>query len=303
MSILLTAALFAAPAAASAPPAAAPAAQTIACPIGGAEFRYSARPPGIVIGERPDGRPYGQGAFPAALPECPGNGLVLYKEYSAEEVARLEPLVASEGYRALLKDDTQYYRAYWLMREMGEEPQRYLWALLQASWEAEGKPELRARYLGELAEASAKVPARTNDLNWIGMEARSINALRELGRFDEAAARLAKVPLASLQAPMPTGAAATKPAIAQARVRRGWLSFLNGLKGAIEAKDGSLEPLALLPRNVALARCIDMAAALNAGDKAFCEKQATAVEEYRAARSKMAKELEALKRSREVSGR
>jgi hypothetical protein len=304
MSFLLTAALFAAPAASiQAAAAPAPVAQTIACPVGGTSFRYTPMRPGPAVGERPDGRPYAEGVFPLRLPECPDNGLVLYKEYSAEEVAKLEPLIASESYAALRKQDSQYYRAYWLMKEMGVEPQRYLLALLQASWEAEGKPELRTRYLAELAAESEKVGARPTDLNWIGMEARAVNALRELGRFDEAAARLAKVPLAALEVPMPTGAAATKEAVAKARVRRGWLNLLNGLKAAIEAKDSTMEPLTLLPRTVAFARCLDRQDVLSAADKGFCEKESAAVEGYRAARAKLAKEMDALKRSREASGR
>jgi hypothetical protein len=271
------------------------------CPLGGAAFTYAPPAPRTATGERPDGMPYGRGITP--LPECPDNGLVLYKDYEGEEVTKLEPLVASEGYQALRKEDTQYYRAYWLMREMGEAPGRYLWALLQASWEAQDRPELRQRYLAELAEASAKVPAKPSDLNWVGMEGRAINALRELGRFDEAAARLAKVPLKSLDVTMPTGEAATPEAIAKVRQRRGWLAFFRALEPVIARKDASLEPLELLPRSVAFGRCADQADALDAPGKAFCEKEAAAVEAFRTERDRLAKETDALRRSREASGR
>ncbi|HEY0113916.1 MAG TPA: hypothetical protein VGB59_12320 [Allosphingosinicella sp.] len=289
-------------AALSAPAFAAPAARQMKCPVGGATFSFTPGEPVSVYGERPDGRPYGL-AKVLPLPECPGNGLVLYKDYEAEEVAKLEPLVASEAYQGLRKGDTQYYRAYWLMREMGLEPQRYLWALLQASWEADGDPELRKRYLAELAEASGKVPASLDDLNWIGMEGRAINALRELGRFDEAKARLAKVPLQKLDVKMPTGEAATPQAMAHVRTRRGWLAFFQGMKPVLERQDGSLEPVDLLPRNVALTRCAEAADKLDERGRAFCEKEAEAVEQLRLARAKAAKELDALKRSRETSGR
>ena len=213
-------------------------------------------------------------------------------------MARLEPLIASEAYQALRKDDTPYYRAYWLMREMGVEPERYLWALLQASWEAEGKPELRSRYLAELVEASAKVPPRPTDLAWIGMEGRAINALRELGRFDEALARLDKVPLAALAAP----AAGSEPD-AQARSRRGWQQYFAGMRTAIERKDKGLEPIDLLPRSVAYGRCLDEAGKLDEIGRAFCEKESAGVAELKTARAKQAKELEALRQSREASGR
>lgn len=303
MRLLTLAAGFGMLAFAVSAPAGTPVVQKMTCPIGGKSFDFQTAASYSTYGERPDGKPYGSWPFPLALPECPDNGLVLYKEYEADEVAKLEPLIASEAYQALRQGDTQYYRAYWLMREMGMAPERYLWALLQASWEAEGKPELRTRYLTELAEASAKVERKPSDLNWIGMEGRAINALRELGRFDEAAARLAAVPVQSLEGTMPSGAAATPEAIAKARVRRGWLIFFRAMKPAIERKDSSLEPLDLIPRSVAFQRCLDAAAGLDESGKAFCEKEAAAIEEYRTSRDKMAKELEALRSSREASGR
>ena len=294
-------AAFAGPLAAA--PAAPVASRTMTCPIGGGSFQFQQVAPPTVAGERPDGRPIGGVRFPLALPECPDNGLVLYKEYDPGEAAKLEPLVKSETYQALRKDDTQYYRAYWLMREMGEGPELYLWALLQASWEADGKPELRRRYLEELVAASAKVPPKPSDLTWIGMEGRSINALRELGRFDEALARLDKVPLAGLDLPAPAGAAATPQALAHARSRRGWKTFFNAIRPAIERRDSSAEPLDLLPRSIAAGRCLDEAGKLDEAGRAFCEKEAEMVAAVKAARDRQAKELDALRRSREASGR
>ena len=274
-----------------------PVTQTMTCPIGGGSFPFTTTASYSTFGERPDGKPYGSWTFPLALPECPDNGLVLYKDYSSEEVAKLEPLVASEAYQALRKEDTPYYRAYWLMKSMGVEADRYLLALLQAGWEAEGKPELRKRYLAELAEASAAVPARPEDLNWIGLEGRAVNALRELGRFDDAMARLAKLPLASLDV------AAGEGASQEVRARRGWHNYFTALKAAIERRDSAVEPLDMLPRSVAFGRCIDRADSLGDADKTFCAKESAGVEELRAARAKMDKEMEALRQSREASGR
>ncbi len=287
-----------------APAAAAPTVKrTMTCPVGGESFDYQQPVSSAALGMRPDGKPYGTGAAPAPLPECPGNGLVLYKDYTADEAKTLTPLVASDDYQALRKTDTQYYRAYWLMRQMGVGPEDYLWALLQASWQAEGTPELRARYLAELAEASAKVPPNPADMDWIGMEGRAINALRELGRFDEAAARLAKVPLAKLDVPVPEGPGATAQAVTDAKVKHGWLTFFEQLKAAIARKDSSIEPFDMIPRNVALDYCIDRAATLAEDQRAFCTKEQAAVEEARTARAKAQEEMKALSRSRDASGR
>jgi hypothetical protein len=280
---------------------AAPAPREMTCPIGGASFTYTRPGPQSVKGTRPDGKPIGAAA-PPPLPECPDNGLVLYKDYSPEEVTKLETLIASPAYQALRASDTQYYRAYWLMKEMGVEPETYLWALLQASWQADGRPELRSRYLGELVESSAKVAPNPASLNWVGMEAHAINALRELGRFDEALSRIDMVPLQPLDVRIPAGAA-TLPAVQEARKRRTWLAFFKSLKTAIERKDSSLEPLDLIPRAVALERCIDGVAGLSEAGKSFCQAQATAVASVKANRDRQARELEALRTSRDSSGR
>jgi len=293
------AARTAAPARAASAPAAP--ATTITCPVGGAAFQYAPAAPAPTSGERPDGKPYG-GSWPPPLPECPDNGLVLYKDYSAAEAAKLEPLIAAEPYQALRKTDAQYYRAYWLMKEMGLPPEQYLWALLQASWQADDRPELRRRYLTELADESAKAAPRPADLNWIGMEGRAVNALRELGRFDEALARLEKVPVKTLDVAAPTPGDQSAAA-RQARVKRGWFNYFTQMRTVLARKDPAVEPFELLPRSIALVRCLDDPAGFGEAQAAFCTKEQAAVELVRAARAKEAQELEALRKSREESGR
>jgi hypothetical protein len=282
--------------------AATPVARDMTCPIGGGAFKFAPPASYSTSGTRPDGKPIGQSAFPLPLPECPDNGLVLYKEYSPDEVAKLEPLIASDEYKAMRGADTQYYRAYWLMKAMGVDAEDYLWVLLQASWEAESKPELRQRYLTELAETSAAVAPKLDDLNWVGMEARAVNALRELGRFDEALARLDQISLVPLDVRLPPGQP-SDPAVQQARQKRAWLAFLKELRPAIERKDASVEPLDLLPRGVALDRCIDDAAGLSEHGKTWCEGQTAALAQLRTAREQLAREAAALRQSREASGR
>jgi hypothetical protein len=269
--------LTAAPAAAEQAAAGAPPAATIACPVGGKSFDYRPAPPGPAAGLRADGKPYSARALPEP-PECPDNGLVLYKAYSPEEAAKLEPLIASAAYKALRKEDVSYYRAYWLMREMGEEPRSALFVLLQAAWQADGKPEPRKRYLAEFAEETAKLQPRPNDINWIGMEGRAVNALRELGRFDEAEARLGKLSLTALAADP------KKPD----RTRDAWRDYFAGLRAAIARQDSSPEPFDMIPRRIALSRCGKDG--LPEAHKAFCDAAA-------------AEELKRVAAPREQSGR
>lgn len=298
----ILAAAFLLPALAAAP-AGAQEKVAMKCPVGGAAFDYVRPARGAVLGLRPDGRPYGDSVQPAPLPECPDNGLVLYKDYEPDEVERLTAFVASDAYKALRAEDTQYYRAYKLMRELGETPDDYLWALLQASWEADGKPALRKRYQEELISASSDVPARTGDLTWIGLEGRVIDALRELGRFDEASAKLAKIPMLWLDVQIPSADTASREEILAAKQRRVWLLFFRQEQAAIERKDSSKEPLDMLPKAIATARCAEKG--LDEFGRAFCAGTLAKapIPGAKPGAAPTEAELEALRKKREESGR
>ncbi|HEY7809677.1 MAG TPA: hypothetical protein VIA98_04790 [Allosphingosinicella sp.] len=276
--------------------AAAPVTQAMTCPIGGKAFDFTTGASYTTWGERPDGKPYGSAEFPTPLPECPDNGLVLYKDYEPAEVAKLEPLVSSEAYQAL-RQDVSYYRAYWLMKEMGVPAASRLLALQRAAWQVDGDQERRARYLTEFAEETAKLPAKPTDLNWIGMEGRAVNALRELGRFDEALTRLEKLPASALEAPAVAGAEGK--AAETARVRTAWASFFKQLRLVIDRKDASPEPFELIPRRVWMERCIS-GKGLSESQQAHCTAQAAIVDE---ARAKAEAEAKALGQNRDKSGR
>jgi hypothetical protein len=297
--LILTSALAAliTPALAAQTPA--PVRRAMTCPIGGEKFQFTTVSTIVSWGERPDGRPYG--SFPLEIPECPKNGLVLFKDYEPQEVAKLEPLVASAAYQALRKSDVPFYRAYWLMGQLGVAVAPRLIALQRAIWASDTKPELRARYLAEFAEETGKQPRKPEDVNWIGMEGRAVNALRELGRFEEASARLAKLPLSALAVAEPKMTDRT-PAAAQARTRRNWYSYLQSLKPVIARRDASAEPFDMLPKREWTSRCID-GKGLSETQQAYCTAQAAAVEEARAARTKADADVKAISGNREKSGR
>jgi hypothetical protein len=113
----------------------------------------------------------------------------------------------------------------------------------------------RARYLAAFAEESASLPARPKDLDWIGMEGRAVNALRELGRFEEAPPGWPRCrwPASRLPRPKPTTAA---PAANAARQRLGWHEYFTKLQTVIARKDASAEPFEMLPRRAWLGYCI-----------------------------------------------
>lgn len=278
---------------------AAPVRRAMTCPIGGEKFQFSTVESIVSWGERPDGKPYG--SFPLELPECPKNGLVMYKDYDAAEVKKLEPLVASEAYQALRRHDVASYRAYWLMGEMGLAPAPRLIALQRAIWAADADSEQRARYLSLFAEETAKLPAKPEEVNWIGMEGRAINALRELGRFEEASARLAKLPMSALAVAEPK-VTDRSPAAEKARARRNWYSYLQSLKAVIARRDASAEPFDMLPKREWTARCL-AGKGLSESQQAYCTANAAAVEEARAARARGEADLKALSKSGDKTGR
>jgi hypothetical protein len=266
-----------------------PVASVETCPLGGGRFRFATTRYYMTYGERPDGKPFGSWTFPLALPECPENGLIVYRHFERGELRRLERLVASPAYRALRKKGTPHYRAYWLLMAMKESPNLSVWNLIKATWEAEANPRLRKAYLAELAETVAGVPD-LDHIDWVVLEARSINALRELGRFDEALARLEKFPVASLNIPVPASNGRNATRIIDARSSRVWYTWFGVLKTVIERRDSSIEPLDLLPRSVALGRCLERVDRLDEAGRAFCAREAAGIETLRTARRKLDEE-------------
>ena len=245
-----------------------PVQRRMTCPIGGESFIFNTTASYSTWGMRPDGRPYGSWEFPLNLPECPSNRLILYKDFEPEEITRLTALIARPEYRAL-GDDAQYYRLYWLMREMGgDNPLEPLWALVQASWEVEEGSAQRRRYLEELAAHMERIEGDPDSAEQVAMRAYWVNALRELGRFEGAAALLGRTATASL---------ASDPD----EDKRHWGEYFDMQRRLIERRDGSAEPLDVIPERYAINLCVSRESRLTQWDRAFCERESTEVERVR----------------------
>ncbi len=237
-----------------------PVTRQLTCPIDGGSFSFTTTASYSSWGARPDGKPFGSWEFPLELPDCPDNGLVVYDEFDEEAVARLRPLVASADYQALRRaGDTTYYRAAWLMERMGAPATHWLWALVQAGWQADGDPALRRRYLEELVTRSAAL-GEPRDLENIAVRSRVINALRELGRFEEAAAMIAATPVEALA-----------PESSTVRRTADWRGHYQRLAIIVARRDASIEPIDMIPRREAQQRCSD-AAALDETSRALCRE-------------------------------
>jgi hypothetical protein len=263
-----------------------PVVKEMKCPLGGKKFKYETTATLSRWGTRPDGKPYGSWTFPLAFPVCPDNGLVVYAEFSPEDVEILKPQVESDTYQAMRKVDTPYYRAQWLMRAFDAPPQNVLWMLLQASWEADGNPALKTRYQREYVEQAAKYPKPDSgdDWEWILTQARAVNALRELGEFDAALALLQTLPLQSLDVPVPeekiSGTTQSglgkyvenSAEIRDAKNRRSMIGYFDKLKAVIQRRDASAEPLDMIPARVAAEHCMKQPDLSTPEIKSVCDR-------------------------------
>lgn len=236
-----------------------PVTQEMRCPIGNRSFTFTTTASYSTWGARPDGKPFGSWTFPLALPECPDNGLVVYDRFEPDEVRRLGPLLASAEYQALRRSgDTSYYRAYWLMRRMGETVPVQLWYLVQAGWQAENGSPLRRRYLEELVARGPELGEPRDEVG-LAMRARVINALRELGRFDEALAMIRATPLEIARDSE------------DVRARDDWRGHYATLERIVARGDSSVEPIDQIGRREAARRCAETDA-LSETDRALCRE-------------------------------
>ncbi len=241
----------------------------LTCPVGGEKFEHIETVSYSIYGTRPDGKPYGSWQFPIPIPECPGNRLVLYKDFDATEIEKLKSLVATPEYVSLA-GETGYYRAAWLMQALNDgSPSDRLWMMVRASWQVDDDLERKARYQREFAEGVAALPAAPEDIGWIALNARAANAWRELGEFERAEAVVQRVPVASLDVPIPAEKVEGQTAsglgkiianaeeVEAAKNKRSWIDYLENLGQVIARRDSSSEPLDMIPLTIATSKCME----------------------------------------------
>jgi len=271
------------------------------CPVGGETFSFTTTASYTIFGQRPDGKPFGSWSFPLALPECPSNALVVYREFKPEEIPALTALVASPEYAAL-RSETPYFRASWLAARMEPgDPQRALFLLLQASWEVDEAPATKTRYQRTFAEAAAAIAPDADDLDSLFLRFRLANAWRELGEFAAARAALESLPLAALDVAVPTDKKVPYEQRREAESRRFLHDQTPRMRKAIDAGDASPTPLDLMDADFAGTACADLIEADAAAplpercNETKVRERTEEVREYRKARTaddeRMAREV------------
>jgi len=225
------------------------------CAVGGESFTHIGTASYSTYGSRPDGKPYGSWTFPMPLPVCPGNGLVMYREFTKDEIARLKPLIESAEYRAMILRDTPYFRAAWLERALVQDSDSIPWITLSASWEADGNPALKATYQRAFSDLAVAAKPAPESLEWLFLQMRAANALRELGEFDKALTLIRAIPRDGLAVDVPKATDDNYQAVRDAESRLWLKEHLPQLEAAILRRDPSSEPLDLIPFRMAIGEC------------------------------------------------
>jgi hypothetical protein len=131
------------------------------CPLDGLKFTQSLPMSGTAFGMMLDFRQTGAIASPWPQAECPKDGLVLYKEFTSEEVRILAAYVPSAEYQALRQRQAQYWRIAHLQKALGAPPAERAPTLLKATWEA--RPRQYEEYAEACLEAYQDLAAAQHD--------------------------------------------------------------------------------------------------------------------------------------------
>lgn len=235
MRVLMIAAVLGA-ALAPAAHATTPFVREIECPVGGERFSFTDTASSSSFGQRPDGKPYSNWDYP--LPVCPGNGLVVYRDFTADELTRLPTLLQSPQFAEVRAIEQPYYAASFIERSLAPASLQATWLLLQASWRVDGNAALKTRFQQEFVTAAQSAAFDPANEESVVLRLRMANALRELGRFDEAEAAFATLSTVSLE-----GA-------------DGLADYVTLLRRVNARGDTSAEPLDAIPPIAAASLCL-----------------------------------------------
>jgi hypothetical protein len=117
--------------------------ENFVCPLGGESFKQTMAGSGYQAGVMLDLKPYGPIAAPWPLPVCPGNGFVIYKrDFAPDDLEKLKSLIGTPQYPLA---SPPHYRAYLMMKHLGQPPKQQFGLLLRATWRTYGPDNLYAK--------------------------------------------------------------------------------------------------------------------------------------------------------------
>ena len=180
---------------------------TVTCPIDGQPFKTRQVASYFQSGMRLDFKPIGALIVPYPYPVCPGNGFVIYQqEFSAVEITAIRAIVATDEYRRLRAENTDYFVVAYVKERMGAAAYELGHTYLRATWEAERDvPRLVQRYR-ELAleKFNAFVHGkRGGSEDWWTASVLAAELDRLLGHFDAVETRYNALPLSEMSTSYP----------------------------------------------------------------------------------------------------
>lgn len=234
------------------------------CPIGNETFTASEVGSNSTFGQRPDGKPYSP--LPVVpYPECPSNGFPLFEqEFSQDALAILEPIVRGADFQASRRSETQHYRVWILRKALEAKPGALAIDLMVAGWETDRNLERKARYQNEFVTAVTKIERSGNEEEWFWLNLRAANALRELGRFEEAVDRLN---LLASQIDLLKGKQA----------HDSLPPFIASLRQLTQERNQASEPAGAVPDQAGAFRCVIDQASLSPSEVTVCKSRSMAM--------------------------
>lgn len=247
------------------------------CPIGGERFSAETMGSGTAFGHFLDGRLEGAIQSPWPLVQCPGNGLVLFKQhFSTDELKRLTPFVESDEYQQLRTSETSYWLLWRLLEVLDAPLEERAGVLQRATWQA--SPAQYRRYV-EVASAAfgqqcpdAAIAIERGE-GWLYCQLLLGEWERRLARFDQARARFQRLqPLAEELVPGEDRRRAL--AQYQVEIRQQLALIADRIEGPVRAEDASTPQVDTRPLDAAATlQAATLAAAAAAADAAAGRQQ------------------------------
>lgn len=183
-----------------------PGSRSFACPISGTKFEQRVDHPHCPLVQFPDASHMGDEFIDTQIPECPDNKLLIlpdfsveppagqtlvYHEYGPSELQQLPGLLTSAEWAALLRA-SRHQRAYWLATKLGRPANDRIQLLIRSQWATAASPTLHRSALQQLVREipGLIVEAKLKPEEAVVAQFLRVNALRELGQFEEASATL-----------------------------------------------------------------------------------------------------------------
>jgi len=159
----------------------------VPCPLGGANARGVEIMSQTIWDRYLDGEPIGAHGEPNPPPECPDNGLLVYKDsFSSRELSQLRDYIFSEQYQALRDQNVPtFYRLAKTLEALEAPIVDYYHLYLLALWEIpDGNETLYRHYAREAIPAyrQALKDWHQDSNSWHGEKAEAHMALAELYR-------------------------------------------------------------------------------------------------------------------------